>query len=68
MPTRQILRAYLQNKPIFILDEPTTALDPKTKKIILKLIKEISVDKTTIIVTHDAETKEISDKIFELKK
>lgn len=62
-----ILRAYLQNKPIFILDEPTTALDPKTKKIILKLIKDISKDRTTIIVTHDAETKEISDKIFELK-
>lgn len=62
-----ILRAYLQNKPIFILDEPTTALDPKTKKIILRLIKDISKDKTTIIVTHDADTKEISDKIFELK-
>ena len=27
-----ILRAYLQHKPIFILDEPTTALDPKTKR------------------------------------
>jgi ABC-type multidrug transport system fused ATPase/permease subunit len=62
-----ILRAYLQHKPIFILDEPTTALDPKTKKIILKLIKDISKDKTTIIVTHDLETKNISDNIFELK-
>lgn len=62
-----ILRAYLQHKPIFILDEPTTALDPKTKKVILKLIKDISKDKTTIIVTHDLETKNISDNIFELK-
>ena len=62
-----ILRAYLQQKPIFILDEPTTALDPKTKKVILKLIKDISKDKTTIIVTHDLETKNISDNIFELK-
>ena len=62
-----ILRAYLQQKPIFILDEPTTALDPKTKKVVLKLIKDISKDKTTIIVTHDLETKNISDNIFELK-
>ena len=62
-----ILRAYLQYKPIFILDEPTTALDPKTKKVILKLIKDISKNKTTIIVTHDLETKNISDNIFELK-
>tara|TARA_Y100000813_G_scaffold187356_1_gene160693 strand:- start:446 stop:766 length:321 start_codon:yes stop_codon:yes gene_type:complete len=61
-----ILRAYLQHKLIFILDEPTTALDPKTKKVILKLIKDISKDKTTIVVTHDLETKNISDNIFEL--
>ena len=61
-----ILRAYLQHKSIFILDEPTTALDPTTKKIILRVIKDISKDKTIIIVTHDSDTKSISDKVFDL--
>lgn len=63
-----ILRAYLQNKKIFILDEPTTALDPNTKQIVLQLIKQVSKDKTTVIVTHDSDTKKISDQIFELNK
>ena len=63
-----ILRAYLQNKKIFILDEPTTALDPNTKKIVLDLIKQVSENKTTVIVTHDSETKNISNQIFELSK
>ena len=63
-----ILRAYLQNKKIFILDEPTTALDPNTKQIVLQLIKQVSKNKTTVIVTHDFDTKRISDEIFELNK
>ena len=63
-----ILRAYLQNKKIFILDEPTTALDPNTKQIVLQLIKQVSKNKTTIIVTHDIDTKNISNQIFELNK
>ena len=63
-----ILRAYLQNKKIFILDEPTTALDPNTKKIVLELIKQVSKNKTTVIVTHDSDTKNISNQIFELNK
>ena len=63
-----ILRSYLQNKRIFILDEPTTSLDPKTKEIILNIIKNISKNKTTIIVTHDNSVKSISDNIINLKK
>jgi len=63
-----ILRAYLQNKKIFILDEPTTALDPNTKQIVLQLIKQVSRNKTTVIVTHDSDTKNISDQIIELNK
>ena len=63
-----ILRAYLQNKKIFILDEPTTALDPNTKQLVLQLIKQVSKNKTTVIVTHDSDTKNISDQIIELNK
>lgn len=63
-----ILRSYLQNKKIFILDEPTTALDPNTKQVVLELIKQVSKNRTTIIVTHDLEVKKISDKIFEINK
>jgi ABC-type multidrug transport system fused ATPase/permease subunit len=61
-----ILRVYLQNKKIFILDEPTTALDPKSKSLILGIIKKISINKNTIIVTHDNDVKHISNHIHQL--
>jgi len=61
-----ILRAFLQNKKILIFDEPTNALDQKTKEIILDTIKKISKNKTTIIVTHDPDVTLISDKIYSI--
>ena len=61
-----ILRSYLDNKKIFVLDEPTTGLDKNTKKLVLNIIKKISRNKTIIIVTHDNDIKKISDKIYNL--
>lgn len=61
-----ILRAYLQNRKILILDEPTSSLDINTKKTVLDLIKKISIHKTTIIVTHDKDVKDITDKFYNL--
>jgi tRNA-specific 2-thiouridylase len=36
-----------------ILDEPTSSMDFKTKEKIIKLIKELSLDRNLIIITHD---------------
>lgn len=62
-----ILRAYFNNKQIMIYDEPTSALDKNTKTIIIDIIKSLSKNKTIIIVTHDNDLVNISDKIYELK-
>ena len=61
-----ILRAYLQNRQILILDEPTSSLDINTKKTVLDLISKISKHKTTIIVTHDNDVKKITHKFYYL--
>jgi ABC-type multidrug transport system fused ATPase/permease subunit len=50
-----LLRAYLSNKPIIIMDEPTASIDNTHKKYILKMINEMSKKSTLIIVTHDEE-------------
>ncbi len=62
-----MMRAFLKNKKILILDEPTSSLDKETKKIILDMIKRVSKNKTTIIVTHDDEIKQIADIVYTLK-
>lgn len=47
-----LIRSLIQNKKILLIDEPTSSLDKKTKKVILDLINKIK-NKTVIIVTHD---------------
>ena len=48
-----IARALANNPDIILADEPTGALDTKTSKQIMDLIKEISKDKLVIMVTHN---------------
>jgi ABC-type multidrug transport system fused ATPase/permease subunit len=50
-----LLRSYLSNKPITIMDEPTAAVDVFHKKYVIEMIHEMSKHTTLIVVTHDAE-------------
>jgi ABC-type multidrug transport system fused ATPase/permease subunit len=50
-----LLRCYLSNKPIVIMDEPTAAVDSMHKKYIMRMIDEMAKKSTLIVVTHDPE-------------
>jgi len=50
-----LLRCYLSNKPIVIMDEPTAAVDSMHKKYIMRMIDEMAKKSTLIVVTHDTE-------------
>ena len=65
------LEAAKNETPWELITKPTLLkypVAPNTKKIVLELIKQVSKNKTTVIVTHDSDTKNISDQIFELNK
>ncbi|MBQ2639479.1 MAG: ATP-binding cassette domain-containing protein [Bacilli bacterium] len=63
-----IARALANDPEIILADEPTGALDSKTSKQIMKLIKEIAKEKLVIMVTHNKElAEEYSTRILELK-
>ena len=63
-----IARAIVNDPDIILADEPTGALDSKTSKQIMDLIKELSKDKLVIMVTHNAElAKEYSTRIVEFR-
>lgn len=63
----QLLRCYSKNNKIIILDEPTSALDNETRLIVLQIIKDISINSTLIIITHDENNLDLVNKIITLK-
>ncbi len=68
---RVVIAISLENNPkIVLLDEPTTALDTKTKKVILDLLKSLqeSLGFKILFVTHDINSvKELCEDILILQ-
>ncbi len=63
-----IARALATNPDIILADEPTGALDSKTSKQIMELIKDISKNKLVIMVTHNRQlAEEYSTRVVELR-
>jgi ABC-type multidrug transport system fused ATPase/permease subunit len=50
-----LLRSYLSNKPITIMDEPTAAVDTFHKKYVIQMMDEMAKKTTMIVVTHDSD-------------
>ncbi len=64
-----IARAFLQNRPILILDEPTAFSDARNEALLLKAFNRlIDKHKTVIMVTHRLATAIDADQIILLDK
>jgi ABC-2 type transport system ATP-binding protein len=46
-----LVRAMLHNPPVLLLDEPTSAMDPQSAKLVRDAITELKRDKRTIVLT-----------------
>lgn len=62
-----LIRAIIQNKTIFLLDEPSSSLDTANKKIFMDLIKNIK-NKTIIVSTHDKQIMSLFDRVINIGK
>lgn len=47
-----IARGYYKNSELFILDEPTSAIDPMEEIRVYEMLSQMVVEKTAFIVTH----------------
>ncbi len=65
-----IARALVHNPKILILDEPTTGLDPQTRRIVWDVIKKLQVEKgiTVFLTTHYMEEAVESNYIIIINK
>jgi ABC-type multidrug transport system fused ATPase/permease subunit len=61
-----ILRGFLSNNKIAILDEPTSAIDYENKKVIKDLIRKVSKNRTFILITHEDDMLDLVDKSIDV--
>lgn len=62
-----IARALYKNAPIYVLDEPTAALDPRIENDIYTKFRDITSGKTTFYITHRLASTHFCDRIIVLK-
>lgn len=59
-----LARMFLTDKPIIILDEPTTGLDQGLSFKIMKKLKELAKTKNVLLVTHNPTEIALADRIL----
>lgn len=62
-----IARAFLKDAPILLLDEPTSAVDVETEKLIQDALDRLSANRTCITIAHRLSTIRNADSIMVLK-
>ena len=63
-----LVRALLSQAPIILLDEFTSALDSKTERNVHPCLKSAFDGRTVMIITHNAGTLELADRVFRLSR
>lgn len=61
-----IARAFLQNRPILVLDEPTAFSDAKNEALLMDSFRKLMVNKTVIMIAHRLSTIIEADQIVYL--
>jgi len=59
-----LARAFMGDKPILLLDEPTSQLDPMAEADLYSEFAEMAAHKTAIFITHRLGSTMITDQIF----
>ena len=62
-----LARAFYEEAPILILDEPTSAIDAEAEAQIFDNLDKLYTDKTLVIISHRFSTVRNADKIIVLK-
>ncbi|MBX4267533.1 ABC transporter ATP-binding protein [Clostridium estertheticum] len=63
-----LARAFFRNASLYVLDEPSSALDPIAEKQIIDMFIEMTKDKIGIFISHRLSTAMLADKIVVMDK
>ena len=59
-----LARAFLRDSQLIVLDEPTSAMDPKAEYEIFKKFRELIEDQSAVLITHRLSTVKMADRIY----
>ncbi|OIK26544.1 thiol reductant ABC exporter subunit CydD [Streptomyces malaysiense] len=62
-----LARAFLSDRPLLVLDEPTAALDGVTEAEVVSAVRRLAVGRTVLVVVHRPALLEVADRVVRLE-
>ncbi|WKE70782.1 thiol reductant ABC exporter subunit CydD [Streptomyces sp. WP-1] len=62
-----LARAFLSDRPLLVLDEPTAALDGVTEGEVVAAVRRLAVGRTVLVVVHRPALLEVADRVVRLE-
>lgn len=59
-----LARAFLRDSQLIVLDEPTSAMDPKAEYEIFKKFRDLIEEQSAILITHRLSTVKMANRIY----
>ncbi|MFD9881241.1 ATP-binding cassette domain-containing protein [Streptomyces alboflavus] len=63
-----VARAFYRDAAMLMLDEPTSAMDPRAEHLVIRRFKELAAGRTAVFVTQGLENARIADRIVVLDR
>ena len=61
-----VARAFYRDATMLMLDEPTSAMDPRAEHLVISRFKKLAVGKAALFVTHNLDNARIADRVIVL--
>ncbi|MBT2511875.1 ABC transporter ATP-binding protein [Streptomyces sp. ISL-98] len=61
-----VARAFYRDASMLMLDEPTSAMDPRAEHLVISRFKKLAAGKAALFVTHNLENARIADRVIVL--
>ncbi|MFG3525314.1 thiol reductant ABC exporter subunit CydD [Streptomyces sp. NPDC047917] len=61
-----LARAFLADRPLLLLDEPTASLDGETEEAIVEAVRRLAVGRTVLLVVHRPALLSVADRVVTL--
>ncbi|OIJ92946.1 ABC transporter [Streptomyces sp. MUSC 14] len=61
-----LARAFLADRPVLLLDEPTAALDGETEAEVVAAVRRLAVGRTVLLVVHRPALLDVADRVVRL--